>query len=110
MTLNEAKKDCAARLKAHGCIWSKISAKSVSFQDLLRANSTRVIITDCIAPKDFNKDTCFMGIPKSTQGGYLPCFRIDHAKKLNNNIQLDNTFTILEGTHFNKYDLAPIDS
>lgn len=74
MTLNEAKKDCAVRLKAHGCVWSKISARSVSFQDLLRSNSTRVVIEDCIAPPDFNRESCFFGVQRSSQGGYLPVF------------------------------------
>ena len=92
MTSHQAKKDCVERLTKAGAKWNKIYAKTVSFQGFMRSTSLRVHIVDCIVPPNFNPDTVFFGIKKSSEGGYLPVFRIDQVRD----------GRALEGAHFKK--------
>lgn len=73
MTIHEAKADAKARLQARGIPFAKLSAKTVSFADLARANPIFVTVSGAhMQPSDFA--LVKHGVPKSSEGGYILTF------------------------------------
>jgi hypothetical protein len=68
MTLHQAKQDAARRLTAGGITYTKLTAKTVSFEDLARANPVFVTIHGATQPWRH----VFADLPKPSAGGYIP--------------------------------------
>jgi hypothetical protein len=72
MTPHQAKQDAAQRLQGAGVGYAKLTAKTVSFEGL--GYGVAIFVTIHAAynlPKGW-KDICFHGVPKPSEGGYVP--------------------------------------
>ena len=73
MTTNEAKKDLAKKLSDLNIPYTKLTAKTVGFQDLCRCDAVFVAVHGAVWRKDAN-----IGIIKNSmtlkpsEGGYIP--------------------------------------
>ena len=72
MTTNEAKKDLAKKLQELGIPFTKLRAKSVSFEDLARDNVIFVYIDGGTFTRSVGLTCIFGVIPKPSEGGYIP--------------------------------------
>lgn len=71
MTTSEAKKDLTKRLAADGITFTKLTARTVSFQGFGFGTSIFVAIHGGVFPPGKNTKT-IAGIPKPSEGGYIP--------------------------------------
>jgi hypothetical protein len=69
MTVHQAKKDLANRLAGFKVEFQKLTARTVSFEDLARANPIFITIHQGRFPKGF--ELKMLGVPKSSDGGYI---------------------------------------
>ena len=71
MNMNEAKKDFAARLKAAGIPFTKITGKTVSFSDLARATPIFLEVHGATFRMGMNElNDLTQSVPKPSEGGY----------------------------------------
>ena len=70
MTTNEAKKDCAARLSAAGVTFTKLKARTVSFEEFGYGSCIFVEIHGGNFPPNYSKKDVFGSVPKPSAGGY----------------------------------------
>ena len=71
MTTNEAKKDLAARLTAAGITFTKLTARTVSFEGLGFGSSVFVAVHGATFPKGSSPKSYTAGVPKPSEGGYI---------------------------------------
>ena len=71
MKTSEAKADLAKRLNDLGMAYDKLTAKTVSFEGL-GYNTAIFIKIDGATFKEGLGIKCFQGIPKPSDGGYIP--------------------------------------
>lgn len=72
MTPNEAKKDYASRLNAAGIPFSKLTAKTVSFEGFGYGRSIFVAVHGAVFPQGTGPKSFIEGLPKPSEGGYVP--------------------------------------
>ena len=70
MTPNEARKDAKARLEKAGVGFDKLSVRTTSFTAF--GYGTALILTIKEPTKTFDKRVVFDGVPKPSEGGYVP--------------------------------------
>ena len=71
MTTNEAKKDLAIRLQELNMPYTKLKAKTLSFEGFGYGNAIFVEIEGATFTNGIGVE-CFKGIPKPSLGGYVP--------------------------------------
>ena len=75
MTTHQAKQDAARRLQAAGIGFTKLTAKTISFEGFGYGRALFITIHDAFnLPKGW-KDICFASVPKPSDGGYVPELR-----------------------------------
>ena len=83
MTPNEAKKDLADRLHRNGVTYQKLSAKTVSFEELGYGSTIFVTVHGTRWPAEPSVvtlvETIKAGIPKPSAGGYCIRYGITFA-------------------------------
>jgi hypothetical protein len=72
MTLNEAKKDYAARLTAAGVPFTKMTARTISFEGFGYGCATFVTVHGADFPVGSGPESYIDGVPKPSEGGYVP--------------------------------------
>jgi len=70
MTTNEAKKDAAAKLRAAGIQFTRLSARTVSFEGFGYGSAVFVAIHGANVPAGWK--SVFASVPKPSEGGYVP--------------------------------------
>jgi hypothetical protein len=70
MSTSQAKQDCIARLNAAGITFAKLTAKTVGMLDMAGVSPIFVMIHGATLPANW-KDA-FNGLPKPSDGGYVP--------------------------------------
>ena len=71
MTSSEAKRDYAARLTAANIPFSKLAAKTVSFEGFGYGRTVFVEVHGATFPKGKNSKSYMDGVPKPSEGGYV---------------------------------------
>jgi hypothetical protein len=72
MTLNEAKKDYAARLTAAGVPFTKLTAGTISFEGFGYGRAIFVTVHGADFPVGCGPSSYLDGVPKPSEGGYVP--------------------------------------